>query len=819
MLHSKLTCLLVLATPWLAAASISTAFVDSRPSLPIYHPGWLDLNKNGKRDPYEDQRLNVDARIDDLIARMTLEEKTAQMVTLYGFGRVLKDELPTNEWGRSFWRDGIGNIDEQTNGNTGTDNDLPDPHHDWPWWLHAQSINELQRWFVERTRLGVPVDFTNEGIRGLAHTRATSFPAQLAVASTWDKVLVREIGRITGREARALGYTNVYSPVLDLARDPRWGRTIETYGEDPFLVSELGVQQVRGIQEQRVVSTLKHFGVYSIPQGGRDGEARTDPHATWSEVQTVFLAPFRRAVRDAGALGVMASYNDYDGVPLVANHLFLQDILRQEYGFKGYVVSDSGAVEFVHKKHRVASSESEAIRLSVQAGLNIRTNFTPPEVYAEPLRNLVKSGRLSVETINARVRDILRVKYWLGLFDNPYRSDPKSTQRTVRAPQHLAMARRAGRESIVLLKNENQVLPLKRGLKKVLVAGPLANDPRAWWCRYGPQSLDFVTPLAGIRAKLGAEVEVRYAQGTDARDSNWPESDIYRGPPPPQVKAGIEAALREAQGVDAIILVVGEPEELSRESRSRISLNLPGYQEELLRALHSTGRPLVVVLSSGRPLSVNYAARHVPALVNIWYLGERGGHDLADVLWGDYNPGGRLPITIPRSVGQIPLNFPYKPGAQGADEGQLTGPLFAFGHGLSYSTFRYDRLQITPTQIKADARLSVVVDVTNTSTRAGDEVVQLYLRDDYSSVTTFERNLRGFERIHLQPGETRRVKFSVTPEHLALFDANHKWTVEPGRFTVMVGASSVDIRQSGAFVVLNSDGSSTNEDVQPTSSR
>jgi beta-glucosidase len=801
------TLLPALALLSLGAAPPPSAFIDQRPVSGIYREGWIDLNKNGSQDPYEDPTRDVEARITDLLGRMTLEEKTAQMATLYGFGRVLSDELPTPAWETSLWKDGIGNIDEQLNGNTGTDKNLPDPKYDAPWPEHVRALNEIQRWFVERTRLGVPVDFTNEGIRGLLHTKATSFPAQLGVASTWDRALVREIGRITGREARALGYTNVYSPVLDLARDPRWGRVIETYGEDPFLVSELGVEQVRGIQEARVVSTLKHFGVYSVPQGGRDGDARTDPHATWSEVQTVLLAPFRRAVRDGHAMGVMASYNDYDGVPVIASRQFLTDILRGEYGFKGYVVSDSGAVEFLHQKHRVAPTPSDGILQAVQAGLNVRTNFTPPEAYVKPLRELVKSGRLPMATVDARVRDILRVKYWIGLFDAPYGLKPEAANGIVRSPHGMEVAERAAREAIVLMKNDGKLLPLPRRLSKVLVAGPLADDLRAWWCRYGPQRLDFVTPLAGIRKKLGTSTEVRYVKGVEARDANWPESDIYREAMPGDVRAGIDAAVKAAAGVDVILLVVGEPEELSRESRSRISLELPGYQEDLLRALHATGVPLVVIVSSGRPQAINFAAKHARAIVNLWYLGENGGSALADVLFGDYNPAGRLPITVPRSVGQLPFNFPFKPGAHGRDEGQVSGPLYAFGHGLSYTRFEYSGLQVSPARIKPSGKVSVSVDVRNAGELAGDEVVQLYVRDDFGSVTTFERSLRGFERIRLAPGQTRRVKFTLGPEQLALYDAARRWTVEPGRFTVLVGASSVAIRQSGNFSVEAPDGS------------
>lgn len=817
LMRSTPVCLLSLFSVVAAArAANPTAdiFVHPIPPASIYHEGWIDLNKNGVKDPYEDQALDPEVRISDLLGRMTLDEKTAQMTTLYGFPRVLKDELPTEKWRTAFWRDGIGNIDEHMNGNTGWNNDLPEPVHALPWSLHVRAINEVQRWFIEQTRLGIPVDFTNEGIRGLLHSKATSFPAQLPVACTFDRELVREIGRITGSEGRALGYTNVYSPILDLARDPRWGRTTETYGEDPFLVSELGFEEVRGIQEQHVVSTLKHFAVYSIPKGGRDGEARTDPQATWREVQTIYLAPFRHAVHDAGALGVMASYNDYDGVPIEGNKLFLTDILRGEFGFKGYVVSDSGAVEFIHLKHRVAPTAADAIRQSVEAGLNIRTNFTAPEAYGEPLRQLVRDGKLSMDVIDARVRDILRVKLWLGLFDRPYR-EPAAADRIVRSRAHLAVADRAAHESIVLLKNEPALLPLSRNLRKVLVAGPLADDPHGWWSRYGPQKLEFITPLAGIRAKLGPAVEVRYAKGVAMKDEDFPASDVVKEAPDEKVRAGIAAAVAAARDVDVIIAVLGETEEISQESASRVSLDLPGYQEDLLRALQGTGKPLVLVLSNGRPLSVNWAVRHVPAIVELWFPGEQGGAALADVLWGDCNPSGRLAITFPRSAGQIPMNFPAHPGSQARDGGQVTGPLFPFGHGLSYTTFKFSDLKINPARSSTPDEFAVSCNVTNSGSRAGDEVVQLYLRDDYSSVTTYEKELRGFERVSLAAGETKPVNFRLTTRDLQLYDRSGHWTVEPGRFTVMVGASSEDIRLRGNFTVTAPDGSAPDEALLP----
>ena len=767
----------------------------------LYYAGWTDRNKNGVCDPYEDPSLDVEARITDLIGRMTMDEKTAQMVTLYGFPRVLKDELPTPAWQTNFWKDGIGNIDEHMNGNEGT-KPLPRPKHDLPWSLHTRAINEVQKFFIEETRLGIPADFTDEGIRGLDHTKTTSFPAQIGVASAWDKDLVLEIGRVTGREARALGYSGVYSPVLDLPRDPRWGRIVECYSEDPFLTAELGVRQVQGIQESHVASTLKHFAVYSVPKGGRDGEARTDPEVTWREVQTMFLHPFRRAVRDAGAMGVMSSYNDYDGIPITGNKLFLTDILRHEWGFKGYVVSDSRAVEFIHGKHRVAPDNAEGIRQAVEAGLNVRTDFTMPEDYGIPLRQLVRDGKLSEATIDSRVRDILRVKYWQGWFDQPYRN-PDDADQIVRAPASLALAERAARESIILLKNENNTLPLSKKLKRIAVIGPLADNADAWRSRYGPQRLDFVTVLAGLRQKLGAEVEIVFEKGVDVVDENFPESDILKTPPSEKVRAGIAAAVKAAGGAEMVILALGESDSICRESASRISLNLPGYQEELLEAVHATGKPVVLVLSSGRPLSINWAVKNVPAILTMWFPGEPAGDAMADVLFGDYNPAGRLPVTMPRSVGQIQLNFPAKPGSQGHDPGQVSGPLFPFGYGLSYTKFAYTNLVITPAVQGPGGKIEIVCDVANTGDRAGDEVVQLYLRDDYSSVSTYEKVLRGFERIHLRPGEHTTVKFVLTPEHLSLFNRNSEWVVEPGRFTIQIGVSSEDIRAEGSFEILD----------------
>ena len=366
------------------------------PPKSIYHNGWIDFNKNGVKDIYEDPSQPVEKRIKDLLGQMTLEEKTCQLATLYGYKRVLKDELPTPEWKNAIWKDGIANIDEHLNG-------LKKTEWSYPYSKHAEAINIVQRWFVEETRLGIPVDFSNEGIHGLNHDKATPLPAPISIGSTWNKALVRQAGQIAGREAKALGYTNVYAPILDVARDPRWGRVLECYGEDPYLVTALGQQMVEGIQENGVASTLKHYAVYSVPKGGRDGNARTDPHVAPREMHELYLFPYRKIVRESHPMGVMSSYNDYDGVPVSASYYFLTELLRQQYGFRGYVVSDSEAVEFVHTKHRVADTPKEGVRQVVEAGMNVKTNFTPPEDFILPLRELVREGKVSQETLDRNV--------------------------------------------------------------------------------------------------------------------------------------------------------------------------------------------------------------------------------------------------------------------------------------------------------------------------------------------------------------------------------------------------------------------------------
>ena len=778
----------------------------------MYHKGWIDFNKNGIKDIYEDPAATLDARIENLLQQMTLEEKTCQMVTLYGYKRVLKDALPTPEWKQMLWKDGIGAIDEHLNGFQQWGLPPSDNENVWPASRHAWALNEIQRFFVEDTRLGIPVDFTNEGIRGVESYKATNFPTQLGLGHTWNRELIRQVGLITGREARMLGYTNVYAPILDVGRDQRWGRYEEVYGESPYLVAELGIEMVRGLQHNhQVAATAKHFAAYSNNKGAREGMARVDPQMPPREVENIHIYPFKRVIREAGLLGVMSSYNDYDGIPIQGSYYWLTTRLRKEMGFRGYVVSDSDAVEYLYTKHNTAKDMKEAVRQSVEAGLNVRCTFRSPDSFVLPLRELVKEGGLSEEVINDRVRDILRVKFLIGLFDAPYQTDLAGADDEVENEANEAVALQASRESIVLLKNTDNTLPLNIDkIKKIAVCGPNADEEGYALTHYGPLAVEVTTVLEGIREKAQGKAEVLYTKGCDLVDAHWPESEIMEYPLTPDEQAEIDRAAANARQADVAVVVLGGGQRTCGENKSRTSLELPGHQLKLLQAVQATGKPVILILINGRPLSVNWADKFVPAILEAWYPGSKGGTAVADILFGDYNPGGKLTVTFPKTVGQIPFNFPYKPASQidgGKNPGpdgnmsRINGALYPFGYGLSYTTFEYSDLEITPKVITPNQKATIRLKVTNTGKRAGDEVVQLYTRDILSSVTTYEKNLAGFERIHLKPGESKEIVFTLDRKHLELLNADMKWTVEPGEFAIMVGASSEDIRLNGILTV------------------
>ena len=761
----------------------------------IYHKGWIDFNKNGKMDLYENPKAPLEDRVQDLLSQMTLEEKTCQMATLYGSGRVLKDALPQNNWKTEVWKDGIGNIDEEHNGLGAFKSE-----YSFPYAKHVNAKHTIQRWFVEKTRLGIPVDFTNEGIRGLCHDRATYFPAQCGQGATWNKKLIARIGEVEAKEAVALGYTNIYSPILDIAQDPRWGRCVETYGEDPYLVGELGKQMITSLQKYNLVATPKHFAVYSIPIGGRDGKTRTDPHVAPREMRTLYIEPFRMAFQEAGALGVMSSYNDYDGEPITGSYHFLTEILRQEWGFKGYVVSDSAAVEFISNKHKVADTYEDGIAQAVNAGLNIRTHFTPPADFILPLRKAVDNGKISQETLDKRVAEILRIKFRLGLFDNPYRGNGKQAEQIVHSKEHQAVSLEAARQSLVLLKNETNLLPLSKSIRSIAVIGPNANEQTQLICRYGPANAPIKTVYQGIKELL-PHTEVIYKKGCDIIDPHFPESEILDFPKTAEEVQLMEEAIRAAKQAEVVVMVLGGNELTVREDRSRTSLNLPGRQEELLKAVCATGKPIILVMLDGRASSINYAAAHIPAILHAWFPGEFCGQAVAEALFGDYNPGGRLAVTFPKSVGQIPFAFPFKPGSDESSSTSVYGALYPFGHGLSYTTFTYSDLHISPSHQGVQGDIHVSCKIKNTGKIKGDEVVQLYLRDEISSVTTYTKVLRGFERISLKAGEEQTVHFRLRPQDLGLWDKNMNFRVELGSFKVMLGASSTDIRLHGQFEI------------------
>ena len=761
----------------------------------IYHKGWIDFNKNGKMDLYENPKAPLEDRVQDLLSQMTLEEKTCQMATLYGSGRVLKDALPQDNWKTEVWKDGIGNIDEEHNGLGAFKSE-----YSFPYAKHVDAKHTIQRWFVEKTRLGIPVDFTNEGIRGLCHDRATYFPAQCGQGATWNKKLIARIGEVEAKEAVALGYTNIYSPILDIAQDPRWGRCVETYGEAPYLVGELGKQMITSLQKYNLVATPKHFAVYSIPVGGRDGKTRTDPHVAPREMRTLYIEPFRMAFQEAGALGVMSSYNDYDGEPITGSYHFLTEILRQEWGFQGYVVSDSEAVEFISNKHKVADTYENGIAQAVNAGLNIRTHSTPPADFILPLRKAVEDGKISQETLNKRVAEILRIKFWLGLFDNPYRGNGKQAEQIVHSKEHQAVSLEAARQSLVLLKNETNLLPLSKSVRSLAVIGPNADEQTQLICRYGPANAPIKTVYQGIKELL-PHAEVIYKKGCDIIDPHFPESEILDFPKTAEEVRLMEEAIHAAKQAEVVVMVLGGNELTVREDRSRTSLNLPGRQEELLKAVCATGKPVILVMLDGRASSINYAAAHVPAILHAWFPGEFCGQAVAEALFGDYNPGGRLAVTFPKSVGQIPFAFPFKPGSDESSSTSVYGALYPFGHGLSYTTFTYSDLHISPSHQGVQGDIHISCKIKNTGKTKGDEVVQLYLRDEISSVTTYTKVLRGFERISLEAGEEQTVHFRLRPQDLGLWDKNMNFRVEPGSFKVMLGASSTDIRLHGQFEI------------------
>jgi len=751
---------------------------------------------------YKNARLSVERRVADLLARMTLEEKVAQLVCLWaerpekgepsGFAT---DRGPFSpERAAVSMKHGIGQIARQR--------ERKNPRE------AAQFANAVQRWLAENTRLGIPAMFHDEALHGLMAQNATHFPQPLALASSWDLDLVTRVFRAAALETRARGSHQVLGPNLDLAREPRWGRTEETYGEDPYLVTRMGVAVVKalqgegpGVDSEHVMATAKHFAAHGQPEGGTN----IGP-ANYSErvIREVFLPSFEAAVKEAGIHSVMASYNEIDGVPSHASRWLLDKVLRQEWGFRGHVVSDYYGIPQMVSLHKTVADKPEAARVAIEAGVD--TELPDPDSFPA-LAQLVREGKVSQSALDAAVARNLRAKFLLGLFENPY-VDAERAVRVTNSREHRQLAAEAARRSITLLKNDGNVLPLDRTrLRSVAVIGP--NADRAHLGGYSdPVPGPGVSVLQGVTEKLGRSVKVTHAKGVHItkEGGDWWADTSHLATAEEDARLIAEAA-EVARAADAVVLVIGGNEDTNKEAWAdnhlgdRDTLELVGRQNDLVKAVLAAGKPTVAVLINSGPLAINYVAENVPAILEGFYLGQETGTGVADVLFGDFNPAGKLPVSFPRSVGQLPIYYNHKPTARRGYLFTSKEPLFAFGHGLSYTTFEYSGLRVAPEKIGPGGQATVSVTVTNTGRRAGDEVVQLYVRDLVSSVTRPVKELKDFRRVSLAPGERKTVEFTVTPDKLSFLDLNMQRTVEPGWFDIMVGTSSVKFQTAKLEVV------------------
>ncbi len=740
---------------------------------------------------YLNPKIPVELRVADLLGRMTLEEKVSQTRGLWKGKSLIRDSHGafSPEKAAVVLKNGIGEIARGSEGQGPEDG--------------AVFVNSLQKFLVKNTRLGIPAIVHEEALHGFMAPGATSYPAAIALAGTWDPDLVEQVFQAIAVEVRSRGGHQALTPVLDIARDPRWGRTEETYGEDTFLTSRIGVACIRGLQGQgppidnrHVIATVKHFAVHGQPEGGTNAAP-----GNYSErvIREFFLPPFNAAITEAGAMSIMASYNEIDGIPSHADKWLLDQVLRREWGFRGFVVSDYAGISELETLHCIASSRAEAARKALEAGVDI--DLPDGECY-ETLSSQVREGKVTEAMLDRAVTRILRAKFQLGLFENPY-VDPAYARQVTHSTAHRRLALKAAREAIVLLRNKGHVLPIDSArIKSMAVIGP-----NAAVCHLGGYSEDpgsLVSVLDGIRNKLKDKVRVFYAQGCritkeDPGWRGWIQDRVELSDPVLDEKL-IAEAVQVTRNSDVVLLVLGDNEQTSREAWAsnhlgdRDSLELVGKQNDLVKAVMKEGRPTIVLMINGRPLSINFIADNVPAVLEGWYLGEETGNAVADVLFGDYNPGGRLPITFPRNAGQIPAYYNQKPSARRGYLFSSREPLFAFGQGQSYTTFRYDNLRVSPDKISSGGKAMVSVNVTNAGDMAGDEVVQVYIRDKISSVTRPVKELKAFRRIHLTPGQTVKAEFPLGFECLSFLDESMNRVVEPGKFEIMVGTSSVDFK-------------------------
>jgi beta-glucosidase len=751
----------------------------------------LALSCNESTEPkYKNPGIAIGERVKDLLSRMTLEEKVAQITCVLAYKGnshfTLFDSLGTLNvaMADTLFNNGLGHIRVDQSLNLKPE-------------YSAIAANNLQRYLKEKTRLGIPVILHEEGLHGHVNLYGTSFSMPIGLASTWDPELAEKLFAMTAEEIRSRGSHYVLAPVVDLGREQRWGRTEETFGEDPYLVSRIGLAAVYGFQgrdsvmdnTKHIIATLKHF-LHGEPEGGRNTAPCFLSERTLRET---YLYPFQVCVTQGRVESIMASYNELSGIPCVTNTWLLQDVLRGEWGFKGAVVSDYWAIPRLYELHHTARDAAEAARQAVTAGVDIE--LVEASTYPK-LKEEVENKRIDMAIIDRAVSRILRHKFVLGLFENPY-VDPEKAEKLVGCEANRKLSLEGAYETMTLLKNDRNIVPLDiNKIKTLAVIGPNADRVLLGGYSYTPRQ--FVTVLTGLKAKVGNKINVLHSEGCRINERRNGRNIILSSE---ENKGRIRDAVSVARESDAVILAVGANEELSGEGVDRANLGLVGSQNDLVRAVAETGKPVIALLFNGSPLAMDLIKEKANVVFECWYMGQECGTAVADILFGDQAPSGKLPITIPRSVGQLPVYYDRKPTSFGGYVFEDASPLYPFGYGMSYTSFKYSNLRLDRDEIRPDEGVKVHVDITNTGKRKGTEVVQLYIRDEVSSVTRPVMELRDFQRVALEPGETKTVDLDITPEKLSLYDLHMNHVVEPGGFDIMIGASSVDIRLHGKLTV------------------
>jgi beta-glucosidase len=766
---------------------------------------------NQKSIVYRDASQSVDVRVQDLLAQMTLSEKVAQLGSAWVF-ELLSDFNFDAKKATSLMAEGIGQITRVAGASSFKPSEA------------AKTANQIQKYLIEETRLGIPALIHEECCSGFMARNATCFPQIIGVASTWEPEMAEAMATVVRQQMLAVGAKQGLSPVIDVTRDPRWGRVEETFGEDPYLISQMGVHFVRGLQgndfKSSVLATAKHFVGYGLPEGGMNW---APSHIPQRELREVFMLPFETAVKEANLQSVMNAYHELDGVPCVASKELLTHILRDEWGFDGIVVSDYFAIAEIQRSHRLTESRAKAAEIALEAGIDVELPST--DYYGASLIEAVENGEIDAALVDKIVSRHLTMKFKLGLFENPY-VDEEAVTAVFDTPVQRQLARDIARKSFVLLKNENNALPLSPELSNIAIIGPQADTIRhmvgdyTYLCHIEslqemtaeqnvfnmpiPDRIDMVdsfvpmhTILEGLQARVSESTTIHHAEGCKITGNDT---------------SGFADAVAAAEKSEVALVFVGGKSGLTDsctcgEARDRVDLDLTGVQEDLIKAIHATGTPVIVVLVNGRPLTINWAQENVPAILEAWLPGEEGAEALAEIIFGDVSPSGKLPISFPRHVGQVPLYHNHKPsGGRSHWKGEYVDasnkPLYPFGYGLSYTQFQLENLQVDKTEVTANDSLQVSVDITNTGQRAGDEVVQLYIQDLFASVTRPVQDLKGFQRLHLAPNETKTVTFTLHASQFGFYDANMAFVVEPGTIRIMVGTSSDDLPLQASVEVV-----------------